>query len=247
MIFSKTAWAGFSEAFVGENCPSKRQKVSVCLWFHLQPLAGIVVHILFLYPSCTFVYFTIFALTVTITVSAYEERFSDFNNISILAYISLQAVPHAPPHLWRYSCTTSDCTVRRLFAWDLPGFRHGKALGHHGCRCDRGALNPYCDLNSHGSMWDGWELVVCLVSCSGCSLRPGLHAPILWWPCRGRGRSSGLLPNCCLLDACWSEIHGSRLQWCNWRTVAHSFMPYTLEIHFTSVCGWEKPEVFFTQ
>lgn len=57
MIYCGTAWAGFSEAFVGENCPSRRQKVSACLCFHLQPFAGVVGHVPFLCPSCTLMYF----------------------------------------------------------------------------------------------------------------------------------------------------------------------------------------------
>lgn len=80
------------------------------------------------------------------------------------------------------------------------------------------------------------QVVLCLVNCAGYSLQCSLHAPVPWWPCRGKGWSGGLLTNCCLLDTCWSELCGSHLQWCNWKTVAHSFMPYTLKIHLTSVC-----------
>lgn len=81
----------------------------------------------------------------------------------------------------------------------------------------------------------------------GSSLQPGIPAPVLWWPPRGRGWSSDFLPNCCLQDACWSEFRGSHLQWCNWKMVACSFVPCILEIHCTSVGEGRKSEVFFTQ
>lgn len=70
-------------------------------------------------------YFKIFAPTVTITVSVYDERCSDFSKAPILAYISLQAVPHTPQTVEVYLHqlrSPSEKALSLSFAW------HGKAL-----------------------------------------------------------------------------------------------------------------------
>lgn len=126
--------------------------------------------------------------------------------VSILAHKALWAVPHTPQsvevqlhHLRSHSAKALGLRLACLQTLQRSGPSQVCGGG-----CGRGALNHYCNLNSHGSLWNRWELVLHLVSCTSCSLQHSLHTSTLGL--QEKGWSSGLLPHCS------SDFH---LQSCN--------------------------------